>query len=69
MNDTILTITEVATLLKMKETQVYTMLRRRSQLRMGENAIPYFKVNGNVRFSANAIHSWIEKMARPEIAA
>jgi predicted DNA-binding transcriptional regulator AlpA len=63
MNDLILTIKDVAKLLKMKPTQVYTLTRRRSQVRMGGDAIPFFKINGNIRFSANSVSQWLAKLS------
>jgi excisionase family DNA binding protein len=56
MNDDILTIPEVAELLRIAEKTVYALAQR------GE--IPGFKVGGQWRFSRAAIDSWIEARSR-----
>jgi excisionase family DNA binding protein len=56
MNDEILTIPEVAELLRIAEKTVYTLAQR------GE--IPAFKVGGQWRFSRAAIRSWIDNRTR-----
>ena len=52
-NDEILTIKDVATLLKIGEKTVYTMAQG------GE--LPVFKVRGQWRFSRKDIDAWIER--------
>ena len=54
-HDTILTLPEVAELLRVAEKTVYTLAQR------GE--IPAFKVGGQWRFSRGAIEVWIEKQS------
>jgi len=56
MNGDILTIPELAELLRVAEKTVYTLAQR------GE--IPAFKVGGQWRFSRSAIQSWIENSSR-----
>lgn len=56
MKDAILTIPEVAELLRIAEKTVYTLAQR------GE--IPAFKVGGQWRFSRGAIQSWIDDRTR-----
>jgi excisionase family DNA binding protein len=56
MNDDILTIPEVAELLRVAEKTVYTLAQR------GE--IPAFKVGGQWRFSRGAIQAWIDHRTR-----
>lgn len=56
MNDDILTIPEVAELLRIAEKTVYTLAQR------GE--IPAFKVGGQWRFSRGAIQTWIDNRSR-----
>jgi excisionase family DNA binding protein len=53
MPDEILTLPEIAQLLKVAEKTVYTMAQR------GE--IPAFKVRGQWRFKRVDIYSWIEQ--------
>jgi len=56
MNDDIVTIPEVAELLRIAEKTVYALAQR------GE--IPTFKVGGQWPFSRAAIDSWIEASSR-----
>lgn len=62
----ILTIDELAQLLKMSRTQVYTLTRKRSQKRM-ENPVPMIKINGNIRFRRSDIESWLNRIASGEL--
>jgi len=59
----ILTIEELAALLKLKKSQVQTMCRARSRARM-EHPIPVLKINGNIRFRRSDIEAWLEKIAK-----
>jgi excisionase family DNA binding protein len=61
----ILTINELAALLKMTRSQVYTLTRSRSRSRM-DNPIPILKINGNVRFRKTDIEGWLERVAKEE---
>jgi len=53
MTDTILTLPEVAVLLKVAEKTVYTMARK--------GQIPAFKVRGQWRFKHDDIDRWIDE--------
>jgi excisionase family DNA binding protein len=53
MPDEILTLPEVAHLLKVAEKTVYTMVQR--------SEIPAFKVRGQWRFKRDDLHEWIEQ--------
>lgn len=55
-NDEILTISELAELLKIAEKTVYVLAQRRE--------VPGFKVGGQWRFSRAAIDLWIETRSR-----
>ena len=57
----ILTLDDVAKLLKMTRNQVYTMTRRRSQERM-DVPLPVLRINGNLRFSREAVEGWIRHL-------
>ncbi len=61
----ILTIDELAELLKMTRSQVYTLTRSRSRARM-DHPIPILKINGNVRFRKCDIEGWLERVANEE---
>jgi excisionase family DNA binding protein len=56
MNGDILTIPEVAELLRIAEKTVYTLAQRKE--------IPAFKVGSQWRFSCSAIKSWIQHRTR-----
>lgn len=53
MADEILTVVEVAQLLKVAEKTVYTMAQQRE--------LPAFKVRGQWRFKRDDIDTWIER--------
>jgi excisionase family DNA binding protein len=64
MSDEILTLPEVALLLKVAEKTVYTMAQK------GE--LPAFKVRGQWRFKRDDIDAWIERqkvalLTRPKV--
>jgi excisionase family DNA binding protein len=60
----ILTVAELATMLKMNKRQVYEMTRARTRSgAMRDNPIPFLKINGNVRFRKSDVEEWIEKLA------
>jgi predicted DNA-binding transcriptional regulator AlpA len=59
----ILTIDELATLLKMSKRQIYTMTETRtSSGAMKTNPLPVLKINGNLRFRRAAIEEWLLKL-------
>jgi len=59
----ILTVTEVASLLKMSKRQVYTMCETRTrQGSMKDHPLPVLKINGNLRFRKADVDSWLAKL-------
>ena len=59
----ILTVAELAAMLKMSKGQIYEMTRARTRSgAMREDSIPVVKINGNVRFRKSDIEAWIEKL-------
>jgi predicted DNA-binding transcriptional regulator AlpA len=58
----ILTLDDVAAMLKMTRSQVYTMTRARSQERM-DVPLPVLRINGNLRFRKSDIEAWVAKIA------
>ena len=64
----ILTLDDVAEILKMKRNAVYEMTRSRSQARQ-DHPIPFIKVAGNVRFLRSDVEAWLQKLAGREAAA
>ena len=59
----ILTVAEVAALLKVSKSQIYEMTRARTRTgTMREHPLPTLKINGNLRFRKSDIEDWIEKL-------
>ena len=59
----ILTVADLAAMLKMSTTQIYEMTRARTRTgAMREHPLPFVKINGNVRFRKSDIEAWIEKL-------
>jgi excisionase family DNA binding protein len=58
----LLTIDEVAEVLRMPKRQVYELTRRRTWERSAA-PIPLLKVTGNTRFLRADVEGWIEKLA------
>jgi excisionase family DNA binding protein len=58
----ILTIEELAKLLKMSKSQIYALTRKRAQVRM-DHPIPILRINGNIRFRRSDIEKWLEKLS------
>ena len=57
----ILTITELATLLKMSKRQIYTLCETRTRTgSMKNHPLPVLKINGNLRFRKAAIDEWVK---------
>jgi predicted DNA-binding transcriptional regulator AlpA len=57
----ILTISDVASLLKMTKRQVYELCRERTRQTQA-NPIPLFRVNGNTRMLRSSIEAWVQKL-------
>ena len=57
----ILTIEELAALLKMSKKQIYTMCETRTRTgTMKDHPLPVLKINGNLRFRKAAIDEWVK---------
>jgi len=63
----ILTIDELAAILKMTRSQVYSLTRARAKARL-KNPLPKLSINGNIRFRRSDIEKWLEKVATEEAA-
>ena len=62
-NPEILTVKQVAEMLKMSSGQVYEMTRKRTRSRR-TYPIPFLKLNGNLRFRRSDIVIWLEAQAK-----
>jgi excisionase family DNA binding protein len=61
----ILTVADLATMLRMSKSQIYEMTRARTRTgSMREHPLPVVKINGNVRFRKSDVEDWIEKLVR-----
>ena len=57
----ILTVDELASLLKMTRRQIYTMTESRTRAKQ-EHPLPIMRVNGNLRFSKAAVEAWLAQL-------
>jgi excisionase family DNA binding protein len=61
----ILTVDELATLLKMSKRQVYEMTSTRTRTgTMKKNPLPVVRINGNLRFRKVDVEAWLATLAR-----
>jgi len=68
MSDEILTMSEVAAVLKMTERQVYELTRRRSLERM-EHPFPAFNIHAKAKRTRRSdLTAWIDTLAMPRKA-
>jgi predicted DNA-binding transcriptional regulator AlpA len=59
----ILTVDELAELLKMTKRQIYTMTEKcTSTGSMKEHPLPVMRINGNLRFCRALIEEWLQKL-------
>lgn len=57
----LLTLDEVAELLKLKRATVYELTRERSQKRQ-THPLPHMRIAGHLRFNKAAILEWLQKL-------
>lgn len=59
----ILTVAELAAMLKMSKGQIYEMTRARTRDgNMRDHPLPVLRINGNVRFRKSDVEDWVEKL-------
>ncbi|HEY6766535.1 MAG TPA: helix-turn-helix domain-containing protein [Candidatus Sulfotelmatobacter sp.] len=65
----ILTITELAALLKMSKGQIYEMTKERTRTgSMKNNPLPVLKINGNLRFRRQDVDEWAARLVKGKVA-
>ncbi|MGA8439250.1 MAG: helix-turn-helix domain-containing protein [Candidatus Sulfotelmatobacter sp.] len=65
----ILTIDELAALLKMTGRQIYTMCETRTRNgAMKDHPLPVLKINGNLRFTRADVDEWLLKLTEQKAA-
>jgi len=65
----ILTIDELAALLKMSKRQIYTMCETRTRNgAMKDHPLPVLKINGNLRFRKADVDSWLARLTEGKAA-
>jgi predicted DNA-binding transcriptional regulator AlpA len=65
----ILTVDELAALLKMSKKQIYTMCETRTRTGVMKNhPLPVLKINGNVRFLRRHVDEWLARLAEGKAA-
>jgi excisionase family DNA binding protein len=57
----ILTVDELASLLKMTRRQIYSMTEKRTRAKQ-EHPLPLMRINSNLRFSKSAVEAWLAKL-------
>jgi excisionase family DNA binding protein len=57
----ILTVDELASLLKMSRRQIYSMTESRTRAKQ-KHPLPILRVNGNLRFSRTAVETWLANL-------
>jgi excisionase family DNA binding protein len=57
----ILTVDELASLLKMTRRQIYSMTETRTRAKQ-KRPLPLIRVNGNLRFSRTAVEAWLAEL-------
>ncbi|SPF31609.1 hypothetical protein SBA1_100065 [Candidatus Sulfotelmatobacter kueseliae] len=61
----ILTVDELAALLKMTRRQIYSMTEQRTRNgNMRDHPLPVLRINGNLRFSRQAVTEWLQKLEK-----
>jgi excisionase family DNA binding protein len=61
----ILTVHELATLLKMSKRQVYEMTSKRTRTgAMKKNPLPVTRINGNLRFRKVEVEAWLTRLGQ-----
>ena len=63
----ILTVDDLAALLKMKRSQIYAMTPHRAKARQ-PLPLPLLRINGNLRFRRTDIAKWLDQLAEYERA-
>ena len=59
----ILTVDELAAMLKMSKGQIYEMTKERTRTgSMKDHPLPVLKINGNLRFRKADIEEWLTKL-------
>jgi predicted DNA-binding transcriptional regulator AlpA len=61
----ILTVDDVAALLKMSKQQIYEQTRMRARVRQAI-PLPFLRINGNQRFRRSDIATWLDQLAEYE---
>jgi excisionase family DNA binding protein len=65
----ILTIDELAALLKMTRRQIYTMCETRTRNGvMKDHPLPVLKINGNLRFKRADVDAWLLRLTEQKAA-
>ena len=65
----ILTVQEVASLLKMSKRQVYTICETRTRTgSIRDHPLPVLKINGDISFRKADVDSWLGKLAEGKAA-
>lgn len=63
----ILTVTEVAAMLKFSKSQVYELAKARTRTcEVRENPLPVVRIGSSVRFRKSDVEAWVEKLVQKD---
>jgi excisionase family DNA binding protein len=62
MSTEIMTVDELASMLKMTRRQIYELTRTCKRATM-DHPVPILRINGNIRFRRSDIEAWLEELA------
>jgi hypothetical protein len=66
-NDELLTVSDLAVILKCKESSIYNLTRRRGRVRY-DNPIPVLRLPMGLRFRKSSVVSWLASQETTETA-
>ena len=67
-NDELLTVSDLAAILKTKESSVYNLTRRRGRARY-DNPVPVLRLPCGLRFKRSSVLAWLDSMETTDVAA
>jgi predicted DNA-binding transcriptional regulator AlpA len=63
----LLTLSDLAKLLKLSKTSAYNLTRARTRARM-RSPIPMLRINGHSRFLSSDVEAWLQKLREEQAA-
>lgn len=66
--DELLTVADLAAILKCKESSVYNLTRRRGRARY-DNPVPVLRLPCGLRFKRSSVMAWLDSMETTDVAS